>query len=418
MKIETEHIGKHVVLHVEGRLDVVWADTLVKRVQDELRGGRHGVWVDAAGVVYLSSAGIRALIQLHREVAAVHGEFFVIHPSEFVDHTLRMSGLESLMAGDDQIAAIHAPGKEMAGASLPSVCIEGMAVEVYPLGHAGMRWSVPARWKPWETVEDSDVCRVRFPVQSVGLGIGAAGQDVKDVRGRLGEFMAAAGCVTLQPADSEQHLPDFVTQAGEFVPEVNTIQALVAEGTFSSLLRFQPETEEGRVAFSDLAGSALQACGADSAVMVVLAETDGLVGMALSRSPGMVDSASQPGAFPEIRNWMNFCGERVHAGKSVLLVSFVSRGTAPSLLEPLLSAVPSQPGLFAHSHAAAFPFLPLPDGVISLNEQVKALFDAHDPVDLLHLVEDDRPLTGLGQSTFIRGACWCAVLHSGQEAGS
>ena len=70
------------------------------------------------------------------------------------------------------------------------------------------------------------------------------------------------------------------------------------------------------------------------------------------------------------------------------------------------------------AHAAAFPFLPLPDGVISLNEQVKALFDAHDPVDLLHLVEDDRSLTGLGQSMFIRGACWCAALHGGQEAGS
>lgn len=418
MKIELEHIGKHVVLHVAGRLDVVWADTLVKRVQDELRSGHHGVWVDAAGVDYLSSAGIRALIQLHREVAAVHGEFFVMHPSEFVDHTLRMSGLESLIAGDDQIQAIHAPGKETVGAAMPSIRLEGMAVEVYPLARAGMRWSVPARWKPWEVVEDRDVCRVRFSVQSVGLGIGAAGQDMNDVRGRWGEFMAASGCVTLQPADSGQHLPDFVTWKGEFVPEVNAIQALVAEGEFSVLLRFQPQADEGRVSLSDLAVSALQACGSDSVVMAVLAETDGLVGLALSRSPGMVDSTSQPGVFPEVRNWMNFCGERVHAGKSVLMVSFVSRGSVHPVLSPLLSPMPSQPGLFAHSHAAAFPFLPLPDGAVQLNEQVQALFEARDPVDLLHLVEDDRPLTGLGQSTFIRGACWCAPLHGGQEAGS
>ncbi len=418
MKIELEHIGKHVVLHLAGRLDVVWAETLVKRVQDELRSGHHGVWIDASGVVYLSSAGIRVLIQLHREVAAVHGEFFVIHPSEFVDNTLRMSGLESLIADDEKFKAIHSPNKEMAGASLPSICIEGMRVDVFPLGLAGMRLSVPARWTPWETVEDRDVQALRFPIQSVGLGIGAAGQDLNDVRGRFGEFMAVAGCVTLQPADSEQHLPDFVTQTGDFVPEVNAIQALVAEGAFSTLLRFQPETDEGRVALSDLAASALQACGSDSVVLVVLAETDGLVGMALSRSPGFVNSVTLPGTFPEIRNWMNFCGERVHAGKSVLLVSFVSRGNNHPDLGSLLSEIPSHRGIYAHAHAAAFPFLPLPDGVVSLNEQVKALFDAHDPIDLLHLVEDDRPLTGLGQSTFIRGVCWCAALQRRQEAGT
>ncbi len=417
MKIELEQIGKHVVLHLAGRLDVVWAETLVKRVQEELRSGHHGVWIDASGVVYLSSAGIRVLIQLHREVAAVHGEFFVIRPSEFVDNTLRMSGLDSLIASDDQISAIHSPNKEMMGAAVPSICVEGMVVDVFPLGQAEMRWSVPARWKPWETVEDRDMRSLRFPAPSVGLGIGAAGQDLNDLRGRFGEFVAVAGCVALQPADSEQHLPDFVTQTGDFVPEVNAIQALVAEGEFSTLLRFQPESEEGRLSLSDLAASALKACASDSVVLVVLAETDGLVGMALSRSPGLVNSVTQPGTFPEIRNWMNFCGERVHAGKSVLLVSFVSRCADNSELVPFLSAMPSQPGLFAHSHAAAFPFMPLPDGVIQLNEQVKALFDAHDPVDLLHVVEDDRPLTGLGQSTFIRGACWCASLQREQEAG-
>ena len=418
MKIEIEHSGKHVVLHVAGRLDVVWAETLSKRVQDELRSGYHGVWIDAAEVVYLSSAGIRVLIQLHREVAAIQGEFFIVHPSEFVDHTLRMSGLDSLIANDEKFKSIHVLDEKGEAGKGPAIVIDGMVVNVYSLTNAGMRLSVPASWTPWKTVKDPDIHSIRLFVHTVGLGIGAAGQDAEDVRGRLGEFMAVSGCVTLQPADSEQHLPDFVTQAGDFVPEVNAIQAVLAEGAFSTLLRFQPEKEGGCLPLSDLAAAALKACASDSAVLVVLAEAEGLVGMALSRSPGSLNPESHPESFPEVRDWMNFCGERVHAGKSVLLVSFVSRGNAHPLLSPLLSAVPSQPGLFAHSHAAAFPFLPLPDGRIQLNEQVKALFEAHDPVDLLHLVEDDRPLTGLGQSSFIRGACWCASLQQGQEGGA
>jgi hypothetical protein len=34
---------------------------------------------------------------------------------------------------------------------------------------------------------------------------------------------------------------------------------------------------------------------------------------------------------------------------------------------------------------------------------------------LLHLIEDNRPAIGLGQSSFIRGACWCAAIKYGEE---
>lgn len=69
----------------------------------------------------------------------------------------------------------------------------------------------------------------------------------------------------------------------------------------------------------------------------------------------------------------------------------------------------------AHAHAVVFPFRPLPQGVLDLETSVAAVFEDNTPMGLLHLIEDDRPIVGLGESSFIRGVCWCAPVHDPPE---
>jgi len=403
MKIETEQIGKNVVLHVAGRLDATWAEHFHNAVRNVLRAGQHHVRIEASKLEYLSSAGIRVLLLSQRELATVNGSFFIFHPSEFVESTLRMSGLEAFLAANAGIqSADEAP--TATGGVAPT--------DVYTLASSGgMVLRLPARWTPWARVQEGDLKRLPLPPSLLALGIGAAGNDLQEVRNQLGEFLAVAGCMCWQPADMHHHPPDYVIQTGDYVPEIHALQALVAEGAFSALFRFQSAHAGDSLPLTELAERALRVCGTDAVAMVALAEIDGLVGTALARSPGLVEAGSQPGQFPEIRDWMNFCGDRVHAGLSALLVCFVARPSAVGPLTPFLPPLPSNPNVALHAHAAIFPFRPLPDGQISLDEHVRALMDANEPIDLLHLVEDDRPLTGLGQSTFIRGACWCAPLR-------
>ncbi|NCC94427.1 MAG: hypothetical protein EOM10_14295 [Opitutae bacterium] len=195
------------------------------------------------------------------------------------------------------------------------------------------------------------------------------------------------------------------------MPEIHAVQALVAEGSFSTLLRFAPSQERGRIVLSDLAALSLEATGAEASALVVLGEAEGLVGTALARSPALIGNGEDPGQFPYVRQWMNFCGERVHAGCSVLAAGFVLRRESWADGErPYFAGLPSRPELAVHIHAAAFPFRPLPEGSIRMEDRVQDLFSARDPLDLLHVLEDDRPVTGLGQSAFVRGACWCAPL--------
>jgi anti-anti-sigma factor len=415
MKIDLEHRGAASILKLEGRLDVAWAEHVLGRAQEELRAGRRCLLFDAAGLTYLSSAGIRVLLQLRRDVKAVQGQFFVVRPSEFVDNALRMSGLDVLLATEDQVAALTAESAQPSAgegggetvAAPPGVCMERYRLDAA----AQMHLHSPARWTPWARVDDGDVRPLALPSRALALGIGAASNEAADARRRFGEFLAVAGCLCWQPADAQRHVPDFVVEEGSMVPEIWALQALVAEGDFPWLLRFKPEEGGGGLPISELAARALEAAQADSAVLVALAETDGLVGLALSRSPGLLAEGVDPAQFPEVRDWLNFCGERVHAGNSALVVAVAAKEGAVGALAPLLAPLPSRPDILFHGHAAVFAFRPLPNGAIPMAKTVRSLFEAREPLDLLHLVEDDRPLTGLGQSSFVRGACWVAPVR-------
>jgi len=63
-----------------------------------------------------------------------------------------------------------------------------------------------------------------------------------------------------------------------------------------------------------------------------------------------------------------------------------------------------------HFHAAAFSHRPLPRGPLELQPTVAGLFETEAPRGLLHLLYDDRPITGLGESELWRGALWAAPI--------
>jgi anti-anti-sigma factor len=415
MKIETHSQGTHVVLRVAGRLDAAWAEHLLGAVRDSVREGHHHVRLDAAALEYLSSAGIRALLKIRRELETVNGSFGIVRAVAFVQETLRMSGLEALLLPEGEPAVpAAAPGGGDAGAaavsSVSGVCIEGHLLE--PAGRIGVR--LHAAWKPWAPVAAGDIREVAFPRERFGLGIGAAGRDLADIRSRFGDFVAAAGAVTWLPADGADR-PDDLVQTERFVPRLHTIQALVGEGAFSHLLRFRPEAKGAFLNVSDLFAQALQATQAEAAALVALVEVEGLVGAALARSPGRIQPADRPGQFPDVRDWLSFCGERVHRQALALVVAFLCRGSE-HVLAPHLAPLPSRPDLRAHAHAAVFSFRPLPQGILELAASMRAVSEDNAALAVLHLVEDDRPAVGLGQSSFIRGACWCAPALVSAEA--
>jgi hypothetical protein len=254
---------------------------------------------------------------------------------------------------------------------------------------------------------------MQFSDSAFAIGLGALGENFEDCRGRFGEFIAAGGAVAYLPTDGT-NVPDFLL-GGRTTPEVQVCYGIACLGLrpqpFSSLIRFEAMKNEAPVALTLLLESCLDLADAQQIGIVAIAESAGLIGAALRRSPAVV--GSEPGVFefPRIRDWLSFTADRAYAKSVALLAGIAVRG-APGALAPVIRPLANTSGLpiSGHFHAAAFSYRPLQKGQIDLKASIKTLFESQVLEGVLHLLHDDRAVSAAGQSELVRGACWIAPI--------
>jgi hypothetical protein len=253
-----------------------------------------------------------------------------------------------------------------------------------------------------------DDCRtVEFPPATLGLGLGAFGDSFEDAQTRFGEFLAVGGSAAYLPTDGT-NVPDFMVSRGELVPEMNVLYGLRCEGGFAHLIRFDTADVDGPILLSGIVRTALEISGAPLIGMVIVAESAGLVGAALRRSPAAVAGAIEtPFNYPEVRSWLSFSTERLYS-RSLALVSGIAANSECASLTPMLRPLGTEAWPAGHFHAAAFSYRPLKKGSIDLNATVTTLFETETLQGVLHLLSDTREAAGPQQSEFVRGACWIA----------
>lgn len=400
MKLIPEKQNGHLRVTVIGRLDASWADFFTETMLRYVREGEQRIVLQADGLEYLSSAGIRALLRLHKELHSVNGRFCLTGAPELVRRILEETGFGSWF--DDNADAVPAG----TGGEVP-----GENRDVFRLApDAGFTLTAVNAWTPWFPIDPGRVGTIAFSADVSGLGIGAAADDYSAARNHCGEFAAVAGCVALQPP-GENSKPDFLLPAASFVPVLQCVQALAWRGAPSHLFRFASTGNRPVAMLADLAGRALALTGGDAAALTLAGEIDGLVGAALLRSPGELKSGGGPG-FPGIRDWLRFCGERVFANEQALITGIAAR--RPDALGPDAGELPALgQELYGHFHAVVFPYRPLPNGKIELNSIAEAFFAGAAPRAVMHLIADHRK-GGLGESALRRGAVWCGRLHAGE----
>jgi hypothetical protein len=162
------------------------------------------------------------------------------------------------------------------------------------------------------------------------------------------------------------------------------------------------------VALSVLLDTCLKVAEAQAAGVVMIAESAGLVGASLRRSPVMAHAGGDVFKFPEVREWLSFTAEPAHRKSVALLAGVALRGECGGLknwVRPMGTAA----SVAGHLHAAAFSYRPVPKGRIELKPSVRALFEGQSLEGILHLLTDDR-VGASRESELVRGACWIAPI--------
>lgn len=410
MEITRTEAPDRVELKLKGRLDAVWSDHVANALTECVRAGHHFIALDLTEVDYISSAGIRILLLHSRQLKAIQGCLAIPKASDAVRTVLKLVGLDTLLhVGEDAKSIIAAaPGENpIQEITFAQTGATAQIFELAPGSTFRVQWQGDsAEWIAGRAKE-ADWKRIEFAADMIGLGLGgfSSGSESEE-GGGLGEFLAAGGAAICQPADG-CNKPDYMLLEGALTPVVNVAYGILGRGGFSHLIRFDKGSDQPGLPLSAVVNAGLNAVNCDAAGIVILAETGSLVGASLQRSPVQKGQAERGDmfSFPEVRDWLSFTAEAGFANSVSLIVGFAARGSFP-LLKPLL---PSGE-LHGHFHAAAFPYHPLRKGKVSLSEAMRPIFESENVLGVLHLLNDWRDAAGSGESSLLRGACWCAPL--------
>ena len=413
MQITRGEAGDTLEMKVQGRLDSYWADQLDSELSAAIREGHHRILLNFSELNFLSSAGIRVLVKSHVQLKGIGGYLAVTEPSEMVREVLELTKLDKVLAPPGEAAV----AEEKAAA--PSDAVEQVELrtallEIYKLGAGGMTCRITADKNAWQRHAPlpSDCSKLSFGSDCIALGLGAFGEEYAECRNRFGEFLSAGGAVAYQPTGRTAR-PDYLISEGDFIPSILVLDTLACQGKFTHQVSFEGKDKHA-LSLSQLAEQALKVTEAETAVLAIVGEAEGLVGAALKRAPAMVNGFTL--RFPQVRDWLTYTAERAHRGSVVLAAGIVTKGR-PRLLETAIRRLHSSSETRGHFHAAAFTYRPLRKGKLDLAQTVRGLFEGEHLRGVLHLLSDERPIVGAGTSEFVRGSCWIAPVTKIERQG-
>ncbi|MGN6696322.1 MAG: STAS domain-containing protein [Aquihabitans sp.] len=95
--VVAERRGDDLTLYVSGALSMNVSEEVARQALFDIGEGAAMVTVDLAGVTFIDSTGIRALIEMHRRVTETGGRMVITRPHEAARHMLTLVRLDTVI---------------------------------------------------------------------------------------------------------------------------------------------------------------------------------------------------------------------------------------------------------------------------------------------------------------------------------
>jgi anti-anti-sigma factor len=108
MRIDEEKLGTVLLLTVDDRLDSATAPEFEARLLSVIESGERSIIVDLAGVDYMNSAGLKALLAAARKLGSPSGRLVLCGLAQNVYTVFELTGLHVLFNIRPDLAAARA----------------------------------------------------------------------------------------------------------------------------------------------------------------------------------------------------------------------------------------------------------------------------------------------------------------------
>ena len=100
MEINEYKVEEYLKVTVKGRLDTNTAPELEKTILEEMES-INKLDLDFSDLDYISSAGLRVVLMLHKTLSAKKGVLKILHPKEEVMDVFDMTGFSSFLNNEE-----------------------------------------------------------------------------------------------------------------------------------------------------------------------------------------------------------------------------------------------------------------------------------------------------------------------------
>ncbi len=384
------------VCRLSGRLDVLTAAQAQQILEDLVQAGQRDLVVDLAELSYVSSAGLRVLLLVQKLLRKVGGRIIIYRTPEMVRQVFAVSGflgMFELADGPDDLAARLA-GQAVQPASR-HLETDGVVMEVVERPGPPGRLRLHGRPEKLNRAEYAEYDMVCLPAGQglFGVGLGCFGDGFAECRDFFGEALLLEGSLFYQPTVPRAGVEFVLNLQAQSGLDYKFLQAFTFRGPFQALVSFA--CPDGPQELNRLIPALGQSLSCPVLGLVLLAESRGLYGMHLKRSPV---SQNQPDQGREIfhpelfKEWMSFPLEATDPGAVVAGAGLMvgSRETAPAVLAPWLPS-----GSAFHLHAAVFGKGPLGKRPEQLPAELRRVITEMEPAKAQHLLGRSRFSSGL-----------------------
>ncbi|MBF0531057.1 MAG: STAS domain-containing protein, partial [Deltaproteobacteria bacterium] len=345
---------------MSGRLDSLTANEAQGILDNLVTSGQRTIIIDLEELRYVSSAGLRVLTMFQKLLKKVGGGLIIFRPTSGVQQIFELSGFTNIFdifSNPKDLAAFFAA--DQGGPTSHFRKIDGITFETIerPV-ESGSFLAYGSSVKVAKSeYKANDVVTVSASGPVFGAGLGAFGDNYDEYRDFFGEAVIINGSLFYHPAMRGAAV-DFVLNLQK-TTEFNYkfLHAFGFTGEFKTICAF--ESQDGFIDLSRLMAALSQFYPYNCLGVVLLAESKGLWGMNLKKTPILENKPDRDREIfhPDLfKDWMNFPVEPGDFGHIITGAGLIvpDRPKASPRFKPWLP--PDSP---FHFHAGVFSKGPL-----------------------------------------------------------
>lgn len=384
-------------LVMEGRIDSLSSPEIRQKIESLILKGQRTIVIDLEKVVYMSSAGLRVVMESQMKLKNVGGEIILYRPTPNLVDLLRMSSFDRVFhipVNREELE--HHINTEAVSAEIETREIGGVSFQylTYPSAAAGKLFAIGSQQKLADSsyTEDDAITVAANRIQ-FGTGLASLGGSFEECKEFFGEAMIVNRNFYFYPAVKRPAVDFMLCPQDESNIQYQFLHGFGFNGAYSHLISF--ECLKGSFDLIRMVESIFQIVEMNRIGVVFLAESKGFWGMHLRQVPIQANRPTNGKPIFDNENfsqWINFpieAGEQNHIIAGVGIAVRKAENESPEICE-LLGKEKN-----FHIHAGVFAKEPLAKRPERFDEELKRVLTGLEITKVQHVLGHSKFGNGL-----------------------